>query len=63
MTKLEAAPPPHTAPMVRMSAVAKRFGQVISSRDVQFELRGDEIRVVAGQNGSGNSALLGNSPE
>jgi ABC-type sugar transport system ATPase subunit len=45
-------------PLVRMSGISKRFGQVTVLRDAQFECRAGEVHVLAGENGAGKSTLI-----
>src|SRR5580704_1817720 len=45
-------------PLVRMSGITKRFGQVTVLRDAQFECRAGEVHVLAGENGAGKSTLV-----
>jgi ribose transport system ATP-binding protein len=45
-------------PLVRMSGITKKFGQVTVLRDVQFECRAREVHVLAGENGAGKSTLI-----
>ena len=45
-------------PLVRMSGITKQFGGVTVLREVQFEARGGEVHVLAGENGAGKSTLI-----
>ncbi|MGP8199207.1 MAG: ATP-binding cassette domain-containing protein [Limisphaerales bacterium] len=49
---------PNQPPLVRMSGITKRFGQVTVLRDVQFECRAGEVHVLAGENDAGKSTLI-----
>jgi ribose transport system ATP-binding protein len=52
--------PPKTdsPPLVRLTGITKRFGQVTVLRDVAFEGRPGEVHVLAGENGAGKSTLI-----
>ena len=45
-------------PLVWMSGITKRFGQVTVLREVQFDVRSGEVHVLAGENGAGKSTLI-----
>ena len=49
-----AAPPP----LVRMTGITKRFGRVSVLGDVDFEVHGSEVHLLAGENGAGKSTLI-----
>jgi ribose transport system ATP-binding protein len=51
-------PPIDSSPLVRLTGITKRFGQVTVLRDVQFEGRPGQVHVLAGENGAGKSTLI-----
>jgi len=51
-------PPNDSSPLVRLTGITKRFGQVTVLRDVQFEGRPGQVHVLAGENGAGKSTLV-----
>jgi ABC-type sugar transport system ATPase subunit len=44
--------------LVRMTRITKRFGSVTVLREVDLEIRGGEVLVLAGENGAGKSTLI-----
>ncbi len=47
-----------TAPAVRMSGIAKRFGAVEAVRDASLEVAVGDIHALVGENGAGKSTLM-----
>jgi ABC-type sugar transport system ATPase subunit len=45
-------------PLVRLTGITKRFGQVTVLRDVDFEGLPGQVHVLAGENGAGKSTLI-----
>jgi ABC-type sugar transport system ATPase subunit len=45
-------------PLVRLTGITKRFGQVTVLRDVSFEGMPGEVHILAGENGAGKSTLI-----
>jgi ribose transport system ATP-binding protein len=45
-------------PLVRLTAITKRFGPITVLRDVEFEGRAGEVHILAGENGAGKSTLI-----
>jgi ABC-type sugar transport system ATPase subunit len=45
-------------PLVVCESVSKRFGATVALNDVDLELHGGEVHVIAGQNGAGKSTLI-----
>ncbi len=45
-------------PLVRMTGITKRFGNVTVLKDVRFEVTAGEVHVLAGENGAGKSTLI-----
>ncbi|MBU6410174.1 MAG: ATP-binding cassette domain-containing protein [Verrucomicrobia bacterium] len=41
-----------------MTGITKRFGEAVVLRDVQFEMCGGEVHVLAGENGADKSTLI-----
>jgi ribose transport system ATP-binding protein len=50
--------PNESSPLVRLTGITKRFGQVTVLRDVCFEGRLGQVHVLAGENGAGKSTLI-----
>lgn len=50
--------PPPTVPLVRMTGIGKRFGNVSVLHDVSLEVFPREVLVLAGENGAGKSTLI-----
>ena len=46
------------APLLQMTAIAKRFGTQRVLDNVDFDLRAGEVHVLAGENGAGKSTLI-----
>jgi ribose transport system ATP-binding protein len=53
---LISAPP--AVPLLQMRAISKSFGDVEVLHGVDFDLRGGEVHVLAGENGAGKSTLM-----
>jgi ribose transport system ATP-binding protein len=51
-------PPATFPPLVRMSGITKRFGNISVLKNVRFEALGGEVHVLAGENGAGKSTLI-----
>jgi ribose transport system ATP-binding protein len=47
-----------SSPLVRLTGITKRFGEVTVLRDVNFEGRAGQVHVLAGENGAGKSTLI-----
>ncbi len=45
-------------PLVQMRSIAKRFGAVTVLRDVDLDIHGGEVLILAGENGAGKSTLI-----
>jgi ABC-type sugar transport system ATPase subunit len=45
-------------PLVRMTAITKRYGPSLVLSDVRFDVRAGEVHVLAGENGAGKSTLM-----
>src|ERR1035437_8047509 len=45
-------------PLLRMIGIGKQFEGVRVLKDVQFEVHGGEVHVLAGENGAGKSTLI-----
>ena len=50
--------PPSGAPAVRMSHIAKRFGDCQAVRDASLEVMQGEIHALVGENGAGKSTMM-----
>lgn len=46
------------SPLVRMTAISKRFGRTKVLHEVDFELLPGEVHILAGENGAGKSTLI-----
>jgi ribose transport system ATP-binding protein len=51
-------PPNESVPLLRLTGITKRFGQVTVLRDVHFEGQSGQVHVLAGENGAGKSTLV-----
>jgi ribose transport system ATP-binding protein len=51
-------PPTPSSPLLRMTGIGKRFGDVSVLSNVQFEVAAGEVHVLAGENGAGKSTLI-----
>ncbi len=47
-----------TAPILRVEAVSKRFGQVVALRDVTMSVPAGQVTCLLGDNGAGKSTLI-----
>lgn len=50
--------PPDAAPVLELSGIGKRFGDVEVLRDVQLRVAAGQIHALMGQNGAGKSTLI-----
>jgi ABC-type sugar transport system ATPase subunit len=49
---------PDETPLVRLTGVGKRYGNVVALRDVSLSVSGGEVTCVLGDNGAGKSTLI-----
>src|SRR4029450_8779369 len=56
VTHMAVAAPP---PVIELSGIDKRFGEVHANRDVSLVVRAGTIHGIVGENGAGKSTLMG----
>lgn len=58
MTRQDASKTATTAPLLRLTGMAKRFGSVTVLHGVDLEVRSGEVHALVGENGAGKSTLM-----